>query len=386
MANLLAIPWYWWMDWKDGARRLHNRSMINKRFPLVTIVTPSYNQKWFLPHTLQSVYQQDYPYIEHIVIDGGSTDGTVELLQTLPYPLQWISEPDQGQAAAINKGFARAKGEIWGWLNSDDLYAPGAIRSVVNLFLAHPNVMLIYGDALAIDAHNRSYGLRANVKPCDRHLLVQRGDHIVQPAVFWRAELWRTIGPLDESLHFALDYEYWMRAAQRYPLFYLPVCLAMERLHGQSKTATGHLTRIQEIYTVARRYGGLGIPYHFRAEAATLYIWQAIQEWRKGNWTGARHYLANGLHLRPPLLKFLAYLSGIMLFGLRSLARLRLWANRARSWRRPCWPNSTVAGSASVLCVHDDTNAVAESLLSKMGRLCRLRGQSVLPPNVFQRR
>lgn len=337
-------------------------AMIKQRFPLVTIVTPSYNQKCFLLHTMQSIDRQDYPYIEHIVIDGGSTDGTIDLLQTGTYPRQWISEPDNGQAAAINKGFARANGEIMGWLNSDDLYTPGAIRTVVNLFLAHPNVMLIYGDALAIDAHGRSYGLRANVKPCDHHMLVHRGDHIVQPAVFWRAALWREIGPLDESLHFALDYEYWMRAAQRYPLFYLPVCLAMERLHGQAKTATGHLTRIHEIYTVARRYGGLGVPYHFRAEAAALYAWQAMQESRRTNWVGARHDLAMGWRLRPPLLKFLVYMIGVVVFGLHSLARLRLWANRARSWRRPRWPAPDLPEAVSPSSEWYAANAVSKLL------------------------
>lgn len=312
--------------------------MSKSCLPLVTIVTPSYNQKPFLVHTLQSIAQQDYPYIEHIVIDGGSTDGTIELLQRAPYPLHWLSEPDNGQAAAINKGFARARGEIMGWLNSDDLYTPGAIHTVVNLFLARPDVMLVYGDALAIDAQGRSYGLRANVKACNLQRLVRSGDHIVQPAVFWRAALWRELGPLDESLRFTLDYEYWMRVAQRYPLFYLPVCLARERLHQQTKTATGHLVRMQEIALVAHRYGGTDLPDDFRAEAAMLYGWQAIQALRRAQWSAARLQLARGLRLRPPLLKFLAYVIGIMLFGIHALARLRLWANRLRSWRRPRWP------------------------------------------------
>lgn len=336
--------------------------MTKQSFPIVTIVTPSYNQKCFLPHTLQSIYQQDYPYIEHMVIDGGSTDGTLDLLQAAPYPLQWISEPDSGQAAAINKGFAKARGQIFGWLNADDLYVPGAIRTVVDFFCTHPEVMLLYGDALAIDVHGRSYGLRANVRPCDLQLLVHRGDHIVQPAVFWRADLWREIGPLDETLHFALDYEYWIRVAQRYPLCYLPVCLAMERLHGQAKTATGHLTRVAEIEKMARRYGGLNLPYHFRAEAATLYGRQAVAEVRCGNWTSAHHYLAGCLRFRPPLFKFLAYVTGVTLFGLRSLARLRLWSNRARSWRRPRWPQRDRSGVTTMVSECYDANAVAKLL------------------------
>lgn len=310
--------------------------------PLVSIVTPSFNQRRYIEQMLQSVGQQDYPQIEHIVIDGGSTDGTVELLEAAGNNLTWISEPDNGQAAAINKGFLLAKGEIFGWLNCDDLYTCGAIRTVVEYFVAHKQAMLLFGDALAIDAKGHSYGLRKNVGPCTFRTLVHSGDFIVQPATFWRATLWRQLGPLDESLHYALDYEYWMRAAKHYPLHYIPRCLARERLHQEAKTNTGYLKRINEIYNVACHYGAPGYPYYFRAEAASIHYWQAFQELKSRQWQNFRHHIRITLSLRPQPLKFLIYLFTLFLFGPRSIATLRLWANRLLSWRRPIYPSAAV--------------------------------------------
>jgi glycosyltransferase involved in cell wall biosynthesis len=312
--------------------------MTPSHLPLISIVTPSYNQRHYIEQMLNSVRQQDYPHIEHIVIDGGSTDGTIEMLKEAEPHLTWLSEPDSGQAAALNKGFALAKGEIFSWLNCDDLYTPGAIRAVAEYFMTHQEVMLLYGDALAIDARNSSYGLRVNVKPCDYDALVQRGDFIVQPAAFWRTSLWHQLGPLNETLHYALDYEYWMRAARRYKLHYVPLCLAHERLHEGAKTSKGHLKRINELYTVAKQYGGVGVPLYFRGEAAAVHTWQALHDLRKARWRDVYQHLGVSLQLRPPLLKFLIYILTMLFFGRESIAVLRLWANRLRSWRKPFYP------------------------------------------------
>lgn len=313
--------------------------------PLVSIITPSYNQRAYLEQMLHSVHQQDYPHIEHIVIDGGSTDGTLEVLREAWPLVTWLSQSDSGQAQAINRGFARAKGEILGWLNCDDLYTPGAIRAVVEHFVTYNDVMLLYGDALAIDARNNSYGLRVNVKACDFGSLVHSGDYIVQPAAFWRRTLWQQLGPLDESLHYALDYEYWMRAARRYKLHYVPICLAQERLYKGAKTSNGHLKRINELYRVAIQHGGSGIPRQFRAEASALHFWQALRYLLRPRLRNFYHHLTLSLQLRPPVFKFLLYLFCIMLLGTNSIAILRLWANRLRSWRKPFYPSDLRSNS-----------------------------------------
>lgn len=287
---------------------------------------------------LRSIHEQKYARIEHVVIDGASTDGTRDFLAAHAAPSIWISEPDHGQAHAINKGMAMANGEIVGWLNADDRYVPGAIETVVGIFRANPDALLIYGDAMAIDGRGRRYGLRTNVRPCTAQSLIEYGDSIVQPAAFWRAELWNSIGPLDESLHYMLDYEFWMRAAKVRRPHYVPVCLAEERLHQAAKTSTGHLQRIHEVYAVAVRHGGRGMPHAFRAEAAALYFWEAARAWKRRRHETARKYFRTGVSLRPWSAKFALYLCGIFAFRPHSIAAMRLIANRIRSWRRPRMP------------------------------------------------
>ena len=312
--------------------------MQHNNLPLVSIITPSYNQAFFLEQMLLSIHQQDYPNIEHIVVDGGSTDGTLELLKQHQANVSWLSEPDRGQAEAINKGFRLAKGDFIGWLNCDDLYTPGAIRAIVDYFQTHEEVVLLYGDALAIDEHDLVYGLRINVKPCDFTSLVEQGDFIVQPAVFWRAKLWHILGPLDENLHYTFDYEYWMRAAKNFSLSYVPICLAQERIHANAKTSNGYLNRIKELEMVALKHGGGGIPRKFLAESAATYMRQAIYYLHQKNWQAASNQLTKVLKLRPPFLKFMLYLVTMTLFGYRTIPRLRLWSNRLRSRRKPIFP------------------------------------------------
>lgn len=304
--------------------------------PLVSIVTPSFNQAHFLEKAILSVSQQDYPYIEHLVVDGGSTDGTLGLLERYSHRLRWISEPDNGQADAINKGFRMAKGAIFAWLNADDLYAPKAIRTVVEYFKTHPDAYFVYGDALAIDEYGRPYGLRMNVKPTQLRDLVQVGDAIVQPAAFWRAELWRTVGELDTTLHYNLDYEYWMRVAARYDLHYLPCCLAWERLYALAKTFTGNLERMEEMAQVAERHGGKGIPANFRPEAASYYWLRAWDHLLRRQWREAREDFRRAWQTNNSPSRLALYLGALLLFGDAGIPRLRLYSNylRARLRRR----------------------------------------------------
>lgn len=210
---------------------------------LLTVVTPSYNQARYLRATLDSVLGQDYAQIEHLVMDGASTDGTVDLLKSYDDPrLKWISEPDKGQTDAINKGLRQASGEVHAYLNSDDLYLPGAARFVMEYFAAHPEVDVLYGDCHMIDSEGRVMppglpGLPFNL----RHLLTTRLD-MPQPGVFWRRRVTEKVGLFDETLHYTMDYDYWIRmVAAGFTPVYVPGYRAAFRMHDASKTGTNAL-------------------------------------------------------------------------------------------------------------------------------------------------
>jgi len=226
------------------------------KYPLVSIVTPSYNQKNFLEDTILSVLDQDYPALEYFVIDGGSTDGSVEIINKYADRLAgWVSEPDQGQTEAINKGFARSQGEIMAWLNSDDLYHPGAVRSAVEFFQKNPGIGLVYGDTDLIDSSGRGIAM-FNAQQTSYQRLMKGGVYIPQPAAFWRRGLWEKSGPLDPSFYFAMDYDLWVRFAKLAPIQYFPELWASFRIHGEGKTTVSDDRCWPEMRKVHKREGG----------------------------------------------------------------------------------------------------------------------------------
>lgn len=308
---------------------------MSSRQPLVTVVTPSFNQAHFIEETILSVASQDYEPIEHIVIDGGSTDGTLDILRQHEERLTWVSEPDRGQADAVNKGFRRAQGEVLCWLNADDLLMPGTIRTVSDFFQHQTDAYFVYGDALAINRRGRPFGQRTNVQPCTFESLLHDGDFIVQAAAFWRADLWRTIGELHDEWQYVLDYEYWIRAAQKYTLHYISQALAKERLYGSAKTFRGGIERVSELDAMPRRFGGDGIPKRFRAESAAVYLLRAWDHLYHGRFTESRTDAITALRLNNAPLKLLTFLVVLALRGESGLADLRLIASRLRSFRLP---------------------------------------------------
>lgn len=310
--------------------------------PKVSIVTPSFNQAQFIEQTILSVLDQNYASLEYIIVDGGSTDGTLDILRRYETKLRWISEKDSGQANAINKGFRMSSGEILGWLNADDLYVAGALSAMVSAFAQHPEISFIYGDVLAIDHHNNAYGFRTHVKQADFEMLTYVGDYLVQPATFWRRELWTTIGELDESLHYALDYEYWMRASKRYKFLYIPVCLAKERLHTNAKTFKGSLQRLQEIEQIAYHHGGKGLPLGFHAEAVSAYTLEILKSLIRGHWHEAFDYMKKLREYHPPLGLLLRYLVVMLIFGYNGIVWVWLHLNKSRQYRKKetVFPNS----------------------------------------------
>jgi len=229
---------------------------LNSTFPLVSIVTPSFNQARYLEATVRSVISQDYARLEYIIVDGGSTDGSVGIIQKHESQLAWwVSEKDQGQTDAINKGFAGARGEILAWLNSDDTYEPGAISSAVNFLLAHPEVGLVYGDANYINMDGSMIG-RFPAAQTDLMRLRRGYVHIPQQTAFFRASLWRAVGPLDPSFYFAMDYDLWVRLATRSQVKYIPQKWANFRLHTSGKTISADDRCWPEMLRVHYRDGG----------------------------------------------------------------------------------------------------------------------------------
>ena len=247
--------------------------------PLVSIVTPSFNQAAYLEETILSVLNQEYPNIEYIIVDGGSTDGSLEIIQRYVDRLAWwVSEKDQGQTDAINKGFAKAKGEILAWLNSDDTYLPNAVSDAVGYLLMHPEVGLVYGDANFIDEKGRVIG-KFPARQTDYQHLRRGFVHIPQQTSFFRAELWRKVAPLDPSFFFAMDYDLWVRIAKIAPLQYLPQIWANFRLHGNAKTMAADERCWPEMLRVHYREGGAFLsPIVFkswlRRLAAPYLIWK----------------------------------------------------------------------------------------------------------------
>lgn len=208
---------------------------------LVSIVTPSYNQAAYLEQTMRSVLDQDHPEIEYLVVDGGSTDGSVEIIeQYAPRLAWWSSEKDSGQAEAINKGMRRARGEIVAWLNSDDMYLPDAVAAAAQAFAEHPQAVLVYGDMRAVDEENRTTNLLRYRQLSLEDLLCFQ--IIGQPAVFMRRSAFEAAGGLNLSLHFMLDHQLWIKIARQGEIVHVAQFWAAARYHSQAKNraqATG---------------------------------------------------------------------------------------------------------------------------------------------------
>ncbi len=224
--------------------------------PLVSVVTPSYNQGEFLETTIRSVLYQDYPRIEYIVVDGGSTDGSVEIIRKYRNRIaRWLSEPDLGQADAINKGFRLARGEIVAWINSDDYYFPYAVTSAVQAFQADPKVAVFYGDGVLATRGGQFQQYFVWVEPFCADRLYSCSDYILQPTTFFRRDALFEAGLLDTSLHYVMDWDLWCRFAKKgFRFHYEPRPIAVNRVYYGTKTSTGGRKRLLEIYRLIRRY------------------------------------------------------------------------------------------------------------------------------------
>ena len=221
----------------------------------VSVVTPSFNQGQFIERTLQSVASQTGAEIEHVVFDGGSSDSTVAVLEHFRPPVRWVSEKDKGQTDAINKGIRATDGEIIGWLNSDDIYYPGAIARVVAFFAANPDIDVVYGMADHIDREDHAFESYPS-EPWDLERLKET-CFICQPALFFRRRVVERHGLLDESLNYCMDYEYWLRLGKAGVRFaYLQEKLAGSRLYADTKTLGARVKVHREINDMFKRLFG----------------------------------------------------------------------------------------------------------------------------------
>lgn len=250
-------------SWEMGAKALRAKAMalsqaapvVSQDQPLVSIVMPTRNHAQFIRAAIDSVLQQDYPNIELLVRDGLSTDGTLDILRSYGERISWVSEKDAGQTDAINKGMLTAKGEILAYLNSDDILLPGAVSAVVAYLNAKRECDIVYGDAQYIDANGAVIGRYATARFSMARLM--RDNCICQPATFWRRRIYERVGPFNDKLQTAMDYEYWLRAYNAGAVIYFRRgLLAQSRLHSDAKTIKMREKIFEEVFDICRTQGG----------------------------------------------------------------------------------------------------------------------------------
>lgn len=236
--------------------------------PKISVVTCSYNHVRFLERTIRSVLDQEYPNLEYIVIDGGSADGSVEILRRYSDRLSyWVSEPDQGQTHALTKGFERATGEVLCWLCSDDLHEPSTLHEVGRFFTENPDAQIVYGDSTWIDAEDRIIAPKKEHR-FNRFIWMYDHNFIPQPSTFWRRDLYRQVGGLDKTFDIAMDADLWMRFAEITKIHHVPRPWSRMRFYPEQKVRTLLQRGRQEDRRVRERYLGKKSEWAYRV----LYI------------------------------------------------------------------------------------------------------------------
>jgi len=258
-----------------------------ERRPRISIVTPSLNQGDYIAETIESVMAQGYPNLEHIVIDGGSTDGTLEILERYPH-LRVTSEQDHGHADAINKGFRLATGDIWGFLNSDDTLLPGALQRVAQEIDPGRGRHIVMGRCRFIEEHGHFIGIEhpSRFESHRRVLEIWKGHLIPQPAVFWTPEVWKACGPMDDNLQSAwIDYDLFCKFSKKYAFYCLDQVLATYRLHSQGQTGRWtEAQRLEDCIQLSRRHWGSRLTLMYWQLTLSLAVHRLNRIGRGRNW------------------------------------------------------------------------------------------------------
>lgn len=225
--------------------------------PRISIVTPSFNQAQFIERTIESVFNQQYPNLEYIIVDGASTDGSVDIIRKYEDRLAfWVSEPDRGQTHALNKGFMMATGSIVAWINSDDMYPEGTFRAIAEEFRRNPKLDIVYGHRCYVDANDDVIQIVKSAKVW-YPMLLAIGNVVPQPAAFWKRNLFERVGYLNESLNFVMDREFMCRAVRSARLKNIKRVTCFFRKQLEQKTQLIHHVHIEENQFLQQRYGPL---------------------------------------------------------------------------------------------------------------------------------
>jgi glycosyltransferase involved in cell wall biosynthesis len=308
----------------------------------VSLVTPSYNQDRFLEDTILSVLNQDYPNLEYMVFDGGSTDGSREIIEKYAARLAyWESEPDRGQSHAINKGWARSTGDYVWWLNADDMLSPASLRTSVALLEDHPEVDMVYGDVIRVDATGRMIDLYP-YQDFAFPAFVLRGLSVAQAGALMRRRVIDRIGFLDESLHYLMDHDYWTRLALAGGrIVHIPLPLALFRIHDSAKTQRSSIRVVEEARHLHRNLmAHTDLPPEIRKGrgriASNMHLYSARALVKVGRYREALGEIRGALFAWPPqvlgesLWRHLALSVLGLAVGEKAWMRIRAWVRRLR--------------------------------------------------------
>ncbi len=235
------------------------------KFPKISIITPSFNQAKFIRITIDSVLSQNYPNLEYIVMDGGSTDGTIEILKSYGKRITWYFQKDKGQSDALNRGFKMVTGEIIGFINSDDFLEENALIKISEYFNHHKDAFWLTGKCRVVDEKGEEVR-RLITKYKNLFLKIFRSkkillivNYISQPSTFWRKEAFEKCGYFDVDLHYSMDYDFWLRMSRLYKLYYIDCYLACYRVHDSSKAVTSPEKQFRAEYDIVKRYSNNGL-------------------------------------------------------------------------------------------------------------------------------